>query len=85
MRITEDVRVTGSFESNIKISLNFTQDEIDSVFAANNDELFAKIFSPRWDDLTDSEKLRQYMELQVWLEGRAVDLGLEGGTVVPKE
>jgi hypothetical protein len=85
MRITEDVRVTGSFESNIKISLNFTQDEIDSVFAANNDELFAKIFSPRWDDLTDSEKLRQYMELQVWLEGRAVDLGLEGGEVVAKE
>jgi hypothetical protein len=85
MQITEDVRVTGSFESSIKLALRFTQDEIDSVFAANNDALFANIFSPRWDDLPESEKLRQLMELQVWLEGRAVDLGLEGGEVVAKE
>lgn len=85
MKITDDVRVSGSLDSNIKLAFNFSTEEIDSAFAANQDGLFAKIFSPRWEALKESEKLRQYMELQIWLEGRATDLGLEGGTVVPKE
>jgi hypothetical protein len=85
VKITEDVRESGSRDSSIKIALNFSSEEIDSVFAANNDPLFAKIFSPRWESLSDSEKLRQLMDLQIWLEGRASDLGLEGGEVVAKE
>jgi hypothetical protein len=84
VNITKDVRISGSPDSTIELALNFSKDEIDSVFAANNDPLFAKIFSPRWEGLTDSEKLRQLMELQIWLEGLAENINLEGGKVVPK-
>jgi hypothetical protein len=86
MEITTDERVSGSYTSSISMAFNFSSQEIDAAFAdPNNAARFSKIFGPGWEDLPDSEKLQQYMELQIWIEGQATELGLKGGTVVPKE
>ncbi len=84
MEISNDVRESGSITSKIIFAIKFTEEEIDSVFAANQDSLFAKIFSPRWESLSPSEKLEQYVALQKFLEAQAANINLSGGTVVPK-
>jgi hypothetical protein len=84
MEITKDVRESGSLPSKIELGLKFSEEEIDGVFAADQEALFSKIFSPRWDGLAFSEKLAQLVALAQFLEAQAANLNLSGGDIVPK-
>lgn len=80
----KDIRTTGSVPSNIEIGVRYSEEELDSIFAAGQEVLFSKTFSPKWDKLSFSEKLAQLVAIAAWLETQAVDLGLDNGEVVPK-